>query len=484
MRRVDLRKGAYTDSVSLMLISKEIADRPDVSQSLVAMATELNLELLVSMGFEPPDDASPNDMVIAFSADDEAALDAAAAALDTALARRPAASGGATVSTPAPTVAAASRRVDADLALISTPGSVAAIDAADALTSGLDVLLFSDNVPLEQEIALKRLAAERGRLLMGPDCGTAVIDGVGLGFANVVRPGPVAIVAASGTGAQHMLSLLDGAGIGVLHCVGVGGRDLSAAVGGSSTKLALDRLRGDERVTTIVMVSKPPAPEVAAAVTEQAEATGRQVVTCYLGASRPDITAAAAKVAASLGVGWSDPPRWAPETVPSPNSGHLRGLYSGGTLCDEAMLIAADALGVVASNIALDGQPSLDSALTSQGHTFIDFGDDQLTVGRAHPMIDATLRLERLRRELEDDDCAVILLDLVLGHGAHPDPAAELAETITAVSKPVVISVIGTRDDPQGYDGTVRRLTAAGAIVHASNAAATREAISLLRSPR
>jgi FdrA protein len=343
------------------------------------------------------------------------------------------------------------------------------------------VLLFSDNVSIEQEVALKRLAAEQGRLMMGPDCGTAVIDGVGLGFANVVRPGSVGIVAASGTGAQHMLTLLDGAGIGVLHCIGVGGRDLSATVGGASTMVALERLHADERIDTIVLVSKPPAEEVAAKVTAHAESLGERVVTCYLGSGRPDITAAAESVAGALDVEWSAPSRWAPDSIPTAG-GHLRGLYSGGTLCDEAMVIAAAALGEVASNIPLEGHPSLDPDLSSRGHTFIDFGDDQLTVGRAHPMIDATLRLDRIRKELADDDCGVLLLDLVLGHGSHPDPAPELADAIGGATKPVVVSVIGTKDDPQGYDATVHRLVAAGAVVHASNAAATREAVSLLGS--
>jgi FdrA protein len=275
-----------------------------------------------------------------------------------------------------------------------------------------------------------------------------------------------------------MLTLLDGAGIGVLHCVGVGGRDLSADVGGMSTHVALDRLRDDERITTIVLISKPPADSVAQEVTEHAESLGKTVVTCYLGTGRPDITAAAASVAEALGVEWLDPRRWGP-SAPAASSGYLRGLFSGGTLCDEAMVIAADSLGEVASNIPLAGQAALDKSLASRGHTFIDFGDDQLTVGRAHPMIDATLRLERLSQELVDDDCGVVLLDVVLGHGSHPDPGADLAPVIENAQKPVVVSVIGTRDDPQDYDATIRRLVDAGAIVHASNAAAAREAVSL-----
>jgi FdrA protein len=480
-RSVQIRRGAYQDSVSLMQVSRELQQRPGVRSALVAMATELNLDLLAGMGFEPPPEASPNDMLVAVDADDETTVEETVAALDAALVRRPAAGEGSGfgVEGPPPTIGAAARRGGAALALISTPGGVAAIDAADAISSGLDVMVFSDNVSVEHEVVLKDLAASAGVLMMGPDCGTAVLGGVGLGFANVVRPGPVGVVAASGTGAQHLLALLDGAGIGVKHCLGVGGRDLSSSVGGRSTIAALDALDADEDITTIVVISKPPAPEVAEAVTAHAEALRTEVVIGYLSPEQPDITVTASSVASRVGVDWRAPARWAART-PTRRAGYVRGLFSGGTLCDEAMLIAVEEVGTVSSNIALPGQPSLGPGLESHGHTFIDFGDDRLTVGRAHPMIDPTLRVHRLRAELADDTCAVVLLDVVLGHGAHPDPASDIATAIAGSRTPVVVSLIGTRDDPQGLDDTARRLTAAGAVVHASNSAAVREALSLV----
>jgi FdrA protein len=480
-RSVQVRRGSYQDSVSLMQVSRELQDRDDVTSALVAMATELNLGLLADMGFEPPREASPNDMLVAIDAESDSAVDDAVTALDAALVRRPPSGdgSGAGAVSPPPTIGAAARRSEASLALVSTPGAIAAIDAADAISAGLDVMVFSDNVSVEQEVALKELAADAGVLMMGPDCGTAVVGGVGLGFANVVRPGPVGIVAASGTGAQHVLALLDGAGIGVKHCLGVGGRDLSAAVGGRSTLAALDALDADDDISTIVVISKPPAPEVAEAVTAHAEALGTPVVVGYLSPAQPDITVTAASVARAVGVDWTPPARWG-DAAPPARAGSVRGLFAGGTLCDEAMLIAVEQLGTVSSNIALAGQPSLGAGLESDGHTFIDFGDDRLTVGRAHPMIDPTLRLQRLNRELEDPDCAVVLLDVVLGNGAHPDPAADLTAAITASRTPVVVSLVGTRDDPQGLEDTATRLAAAGAIVHASNSAATREALSLV----
>ncbi len=478
-RTVEVRSGAYRDSVGLMQISSQLRTLPGVEAALVAMATELNVELLDSMGFDRPAATSPNDMLVAIEAADDDAVAEALRALEAALVAAPSAGSGNATDVAPPTVLAAARRSPAQLALISTPGAVAAIDAADALGAALDVMIFSDNVAVEHEIALKKMAAAAGLLVMGPDCGTAVVGGVGLGFANVVRPGPVGIVAASGTGAQHLMALLDGAGVGVTQCIGVGGRDLSAAVRGRSTLAALERLDADDSVTIIVVVSKPPADEVADLVTAHAEGLRTPTVLGYLGSGRPDITATAQRVVEATGAAWQQPRRWGGE-LPPPRDGDLRGLFTGGTLCDEAMLIATEQLGPVASNIALTGGTRLDADLASLGHTFIDFGDDQLTVGRPHPMIDPTLRLERLAAELADPACAVVMIDVVLGHGAHADPATDLAATIRGADTPAVVSLVGTRDDPQGLEAQAQTLADAGAFVHASNAAATREALSLL----
>lgn len=485
-REVQLRRGTYQDSVTLMQISQQLNARPDVTSALVAMATELNVQMLTDMGFDPPADATPNDLVVALDLAATDAKETVNGALDELLTAQPARRSdlaGSAGSPPPPTVGAAARRTRATLALVSTPGRVAALDAADALASGLDVMVFSDNVPLEHEIALKDMAAQLGRLVMGPDCGTAVVDGVGLGFANVVRPGPVGIVAASGTGAQQLLALLDGAGIGVAQCLGVGGRDLSASVGGRSTLAALDRLTTDETVSTIGVISKPPAAEVAERVAAHARSLGKPVVVGYLEAGQPDLTATAEAIVSAAGGSWRKPRQWGTAPMAAadgPASGYVRGLFSGGTLCDEAMLLAVARLGRVSSNIPLQGQPALGRDLASAGHSFIDFGDDQLTSGRPHPMIDPTLRLERLSVELRDPECDVVLLDVVLGHGAHPDPAGDLVPVISQAEKPVVVSLIGTRDDPQDLESTASRLADAGASVFASNAEAARAAIAVV----
>lgn len=485
-RSLETRKGAYVDSVTLMQVSKRVAALDGVTAALVAMATDLNLELAEGMGFEVPGGLGGNEMLVAIDADSAEALETARAEVDLALAAssRPAPTGFGSAP-PARTVAAAAKAVEpaTTVALISTPGQYAFADALDAVDAGLLTMVFSDNVPVEQEVALKQRAAEAGVLVMGPDCGTAVVGGVGLGFANVVRPGPVGIVAASGTGAQHLMSLLDGAGVGVSHCLGVGGRDLSEAVGGRSTLQALDLLDADPATELIVVVSKPPAASVAAAVRAHAETLATPVLFGLLGAGRPDLTATARAVVAAAGHDWSAPESWPGALTAGRPGGSLRGLFAGGTLCDEAMLIAAEVLGPIASNIPLDPADALGDDLAARGHTMIDFGDDELTRGRPHPMIDGSLRVDRLNAEVDDPKAGVLLLDVVLGLGSDPDPAASLVGPVrraTTAGLPVVVSVVGTRDDPQDLRAQVAALHEAGAAVHLSNAAATRAALDLV----
>jgi FdrA protein len=455
---VELRPGAYADSVTLLQVSRAVQDVDGVATAQVAMATPLNLEVLEQMGFSLPD-STPNDMVVAIRLADETALDAALAAVDTALTRTTSRDTGGATREPHRTTGAALREAGPDaLVLVSVPGASATVEAMDALDAGHDVMLFSDNVPVEQEVALKTAAAGRGLLVMGPDCGTAVVDGLGLGFANATRPGPVGIVAASGTGCQQLLALLDHAGVGVSNALGVGGRDLSSAVGGRSTREALRRLDADPDVELVVLVSKPPADDVAASIREFAAALDTPVELALLGPGQPDLTAAAERVLARLG---SAVPEWPVSGVAAPaaRGDVLQGLFVGGTLRDEAALIAG-------------GE-----------HPMVDFGADELTQGRAHPMIDPTIRLDHLSRVADDPRTGVVLLDVVLGHGAEPDPAAALAPVIrdvVAKGVPVVVCCVGTTGDPQGLDAQRSALADAGAEVHLSNARATRRALDLL----
>jgi FdrA protein len=457
---VELRRGAYADSVTLLQVSRTVQGVEGVAAAQVAMATALNVEVLTGMGFDVPAESTPNDMVVAIRLEDGGSLEAALAGVERALTDSSRRESGPSEEAPPRTTGSALRRAPDAIALVSVPGVNAFVEAMDAVEAGHDVMVFSDNVPVEQEVRLKQAAAAQGLLVMGPDCGTAVVGGVGLGFANVVQPGPVGLVAASGTGCQQVLTLLDHAGVGVTNALGVGGRDLSAEVGGLATREALRRLDADASVELIVLISKPPAPEVEAEIADFAASLGTPVELALLGAGHPDLTEATEAVLRRLG---REVPAWpVVGTAAAPSGGrHLRGLFVGGTMASEARIIATGLLG-------------------SSDHTFVDFGDDAYTTGRAHPMIDPTLRLEHLARAAADPDTGVLLLDVVLGHGAEPDPAALLAPALSGLRQPVVVAVVGTANDPQGVERQVRALADAGAEVHLSNARATRRAVELV----
>ncbi|QIM21570.1 FdrA family protein [Phycicoccus sp. HDW14] len=492
---VELRRGAYHDSVSLLQVSRTVAGAAGVEAAQVAMATELNVEVLRGMGFEVPGDAGPNDLVVALRTVDEEAVATGVTAVDDALRALSAPTGGtgADDEVPPGTLGSAVRRSGAGLALVSVPGAHAVTETYDAIAAGASVMLFSDNVSVEDEVALKEAAAAADVLVMGPDCGTALVGGVALGFANVVVPGPVGIVAASGTGAQQAMCLLDAAGVGVSHCLGVGGRDLKAAVAGRSTRQALRALAADAATEWVLVVSKPPDDAVLDDVRAEADALGLRVHWATLGAGRPDLTAALEQALAAEGV---TVPDWAATQADPDDPGltrgpSLRGLFCGGTLAEEALLVAADDLGAIASN--LGHEPALGPDLTDPGHVVVDFGADELTRGRAHPMIDPTLRTARIATEAADPTCGVLLVDLVLGHGAHPDPAGELADAVRAAratahadgrALPVVVSLSGTDADPQGRARCADALAAAGASVFLSNAAAARHAVAALGATR
>jgi FdrA protein len=461
---VELRTGAYADSVTLLQVSRQVQQLAGVITAQVAMATPLNVEVLERMGFAVPGDATVNHLVMAVRLEADGDLDAALLEVERALTDSRRQVAGSAEEAPPRTTSSALGRERGALVLVSVPGASAAVEAMDALESGSDVMVFSDNVPLPQEVALKRFAATRDLLVMGPDCGTAVVGGLGLGFANVVSPGPVGIVAASGTGCQQVLALLDHAGVGVTTAYGVGGRDLSAEVGGLATRTALARLDRDPSVEATMLISKPPADEVARELTAYTESLGTPVHLALLGAGRPDLTAATEDLLRALG---REVPTWPVRGETRPATGtRLHGLFVGGTMKQEADVI------VTAAGVSPDRAE------------LIDFGDDEYTTGRAHPMIDPSLRLERLAEVGADETTGVVLMDVVLGHGAEEDPAASLVPAIAGIRPPVVITVVGTSHDPQGLDRQVAALAAAGAEVHLSNAGATRRALEILGGAR
>jgi FdrA protein len=426
-----VRKGFYADSVALMRIAREIA-KDGVEASLM-IGTPSNKALLRDSGLlaKEGEGARPDDLIIAVRGKNGARALARAEELLSS-------------GTAGPSSLPADLE-DANLALISVPGAFAAAEARKALERGLHVMMFSDNVPLKDEVALKKLAVKKGLLLMGPDCGTALIAGAPLAFANAVPRGDTGIVSASGTGLQEVSSLLARMGKGVSHGIGVGGRDLSKEVGGVMTLAALDMLERDPATKRIVVISKPPAPSVAAKIAARAKRSRKPVTLCLLGAKNASVRT----LEAAAG--------FKPKREPKAKAkGTIRGLFCGGTLCAEAEIILKDH-GV-------------------RAHRLIDLGDDEYTRGRPHPMIEPELRNEHIARALKDKNVGVILLDVVIGYGAHADPAGLIVEALRRAksAKLVIASVTGTEDDPQVYSKQVRKLERSGVIVAESNAQAAR----------
>jgi len=485
--------GTYRDSLLLLSATRAMQDDTGVDWASAAMATQAAVEDLAGRGFPPGDlaGADANALVLAVRAADDGtagqALERGRRALFTA-AGAPREEPG--EHKPRTIAEAAARLPDANVAVVSVPGPYAAITAHSALSAGLHVLLFSDNVPLAEEIELKRRASSLGLLVMGPGAGTAVLSGVGLGFANAVTPGPVGVVAAAGTGAQEVMSLLDHWGIGVSQVIGVGGRDLSGDVGGLMARDAVRYLDADPATEVILLVSKPPDPGVAAEVISASRAT--PVVAACLGMSATDGMIAGAPLAATLEQGALRVAgilgREAPEAkgladVVEQAAARMgdrrttvRGFYTGGTLCYEAQVVLGRALGPVYSNIPLRKDLALPAPAGPQ-HICLDLGEEEYTKGRPHPMIDPAARREILQEQAFGDDIAAVLLDVVIGYGSHPDPAGAVAGTcadITAGGTVVIAYVLGARADPQGLERQRDRLREAGAIVAASGAEAAR----------
>ena len=507
--RALVKPSEYHDSVSLMLVARELASLEGVNDAAVVMATEANKSILSEAGLLTAEieAAGPNDLVIAVSAMDGTKAGQALGKAEEMLKKK------ATLEAtgefrPKSIRSALSLYPGANVAVISVAGRYAANEAWEALQHGLHVLLFSDNVSLQDEIALKNFGREHGLLLMGPGAGTAILNGVALGFTNVLPPGPVGIVSAAGTGLQEVSSLLARAGVGISQGIGTGGRDLKKEVGGIMMLLALQALQEDPATAVLVLISKPPAEEVARAVLEQTSASSKPTVVCFLGGEQgslvkaPNVIPARTLQECSLLAAKAIQPemgdiqaRLKAEKVQLANKAsglkgkldarqrYLRGLFSGGTLCYEAQVIWKDMLvSPVHSNAPLPGGQTLPDSTKSLGHTAVDLGEEEFTVGRPHPMIDNDLRIRRLLQEARDPETAVIMLDVVLGYGAHPDPAGELGPAIHQArglaeaagrALPIVASVTGTEGDPQGLRHTISTLEGAGASVCDSNAAAS-----------
>jgi succinyl-CoA synthetase alpha subunit len=504
-----IRKNSYFDSVFLMRVAKNLSRQPGVVQAAALMGTPKNKDLLREIGVLDPEAqaTAPQDLIVAVKADNREVLAGILEKIDSWL-QAPMESGSfVSVRT---LEEARNRRPRSNLAVISIPGEYAARESRKALELGLNVFLFSDHVSLEEEIALKKLAREKGLIVMGPDCGTAIIGGVGIGFANRVRRGPIGVIGASGTGIQEFTSLVHRAGSGISQAVGTGSRDFSDAVGGLSFLSALEGLEEDPGTEIIAILSKPPGKAALAALLPRISACRKPVITCFLGLrERPWPNGTAFKEARTLDEAVSLAVQAVSGTAPSflasdsplleewiqrersaknPAQKYLRGLFAGGTFCYQAQQVLKEHSIEVYSNAPLPGNPRLPDPFCSRKHTLVDLGADEFTDRRPHPMIDSRTRCDRILKEGEDREAAVLLLDIILGFNSAPDPAGDLAPALSSVREKVsrrggalsvVASVCGTAEDPQDLKRQIRLLEEAGALVFPSSAQAA-EAAALL----
>jgi succinyl-CoA synthetase alpha subunit len=493
----------YKDSVTLMQLGAELRSREGIAEASCIMATPANLTQLADAGLAVDAAVAPSDLLVVVRGEPSACEEAIAAA-DAMLKSTNAGGGGdaAAFRLPLSSIAIGLQRAEAaDIALISVPGDYAAAEALKALAQGLHVMVFSDNVAIADERSIKDYARARNLLVMGPDCGTAIVNGIPLGFANVVRRGDIGLVAASGTGLQEVTCRIHNAGGGVSQAIGTGGRDLKDAIGGITMLQGLAALAADPATRVIVLISKPPAPDIAQKILALASKAGKPVVVHFLGAKPESVggrglTPAtslqhAGDVAVALAKGSAVPASsGAPTaiqlaTVTEMAAGMaasqyaVRGLFTGGTFCYEAQIAfrarnfdcrsnaPAESVGLLEKH---DGH--------ADGHVFIDMGDDDYTRGRPHPMIDPALRNAAVLSHAADPATAAILVDVVLGYGSHPDPAQALADALFSAQREarargrslaLVAHVCGTDGDPQGRATQVRKLEAAGAILAESN---------------
>ena len=510
-----VKKGEYFDSVSIMLVAKQLSGFKEIIDSAVVMGTKENISVLKSSGLLIPDfnKAGEMDLLVVFKTEDNADVSALLKSVDKLLKPDKDKSEDKDLN-PSSLEGAVSALEGANLAMISIAGRYAGDVAFKALNNGLNVMLFSDNVSLEKEIELKTFAKEKGLFVMGPDCGTAIINGTPLAFANVVNRGNIGIVGASGTGLQEVSCIISNSGCGVSQAIGTGGRDVKKEVDGIMFIQGLKALADDDNTYVILLVSKPPAKEVIEKIKSEVTKINKPVVSVFLGSS-PDLlfgtmihAASTLEEAAFLSVALAqNKPVSSVKEVSikqdseikelakkesaklSPEQKYLRALFSGGTFCDETQLICNELLTDVYSNTPVGNAKKLKDSNVSQSHTIIDLGDDEFTVGKPHPMIDYSSRCKRIIDEAGDPETAVILLDIVLGYGSNMNPLSEIipvirkVKEITSVHKchlPLICSVTGTDKDPQNRTSVITALHSEGVIVMKSNAAASRLAISIV----
>jgi len=497
-----VRRHQYYDSVFLMGVNKRLLQFPGVQQTAVLMGSEKNKQLLADIGIrgDEIDAAQPGDLIVAVIAETKQVVETVLGNLDQALL---ATEGDAPRSHLKTLEEGLSRTPSANLAVLTIPGEYVYREARKALEAGLNVFIFSSNVPVPEELKLKQLASEKGLLVMGPDCGTSILGGVGIGFANVVRRGKIGAVGPSGTGLQEFTTQIHHAGHGVSHAIGTGSHDLSDEIGGITTLTALDALERDPQTEVISIIAKPPGQKTLRLLVERLKSCSKRVVGCFLGIPSGEIESQGQLTAARTideAVLLAVDPLTGPGTCPalqlseqdrqsaaetrshwSAKQQFLRGLFAGGTFCYQAQQILEDRGLPVHSNVPLDPERRLQDHNLSLGHTLLDMGDDFYTLGRPHPMIDSTMRKQRIIAEGLDPSVAVLLLDFILGYNAMEDPVGDLLDSVLQAKRSaqrhggqltVVASLCGTEGDPQDLNLQRRLLEDAGVITFSSSARA------------
>ncbi len=506
-----IRKNQYFDSVFLMGVNKKLGDIEGVQQTAVLMGTEKNKQLLADIKIRDAqiEGAKSNDLIVAVIADTSKIVEEVLENLDKWFQVDEESSSEQKIRT---LPDALLKKPGANLAVISVPGEFAARESHKALDNGLNVFLFSSNVSIEEEVSLKKKASANGLLMMGPDCGTSLIGGVGIGFANNVRVGDIGVIGASGTGLQEFTSQVHNAGFGISHAIGTGGNDLSDEIGGLTTITALNALESDPNTRVIAIVSKPPGKKTLEKIEILTRKITKPVIGCFLGVKTdsPDeydnliIThtldeavknslSKSGQPIKSLGIELTDEEQrmaLREREKLTADQKYSRGIFAGGTFCYQSQQIFQDAGIKVFSNGPIDKKMLLPDPDKSKEHTFVDMGDEHYTDGYPHPMIDSTFRNRRILVESRSPNVAVLFLDFILGHNASMDPVGDLLEAIIEAKRVavqrgdylcVVASLCGTEDDPQDLKLQEKLLMDAGVIAFTSNAKATMFCLELLK---
>lgn len=504
---VKILENSYFDSVTLMSLAAKIKKEMQAKEVVVLMATDMNKELIrkVGLGNEKTDACNQNDCMIGVECENDAEE-----VVDTIIQRLN--EGNKSKQSKKEmayhTQEELYKEFDANMVVISVPGAYAAHEARIALRNNKHVMMFSDNVSIEDERSLKEEAVKKGLLLMGPDCGTTIVNGVGLCFANHVRKGDIGIVGASGTGLQEVTVIIDKLGGGISQAIGVGGRDLHKEINGLMTLQVLKALNDDENTKVIMVVSKPPEASVEEKVIQTALTLKKPVVLCFIDGNHSGTQenvyfcselAQAAKIAVELDKtanGISLDLEEGIETVLNEHKSklsstqkYLRALYCGGTLCAETLSVAHQKLHEIKSNLSKSAEEKLNNPDISEKNTIIDMGDDYFTNGKPHPMIEPSIRLDRILQEAKDEETAVILLDFELGYGSHEDPIGISIDAIVEASQIAekqgrhlvfIAYICGTDKDKQNMKESINLLRRHDVIVTNTNEQAAKLAVRII----